>query len=450
MPVRHLLSKNFDALAGAPTPLLQLSDPIEENRFFMSTSNISLLKRSSLLAAIMAATALVASAGPRNGASPALVQASDLVHLGTFTVPRDIHAGGKANAGFEYGGTAISYDAARNGLFMVGHDWDQFIGEISIPEVGGAAKLLQRPIDATEGIKDWINPGSSNAKKIGGTLVWGNQLIISIYDYYDGRASQTVSHVSRPSDLSVTGKVKGPFRMGPLNAGFYSGYMAAVPLALRPLLGGPALTGQADIGIISRTSLGPAAFSFDPEAMGMMPAQPLVYYPLKHPTLGVWGAAGKYFGGSDSLEGVVVPEGWSSVLFFGQHGTTFCYGPGTANQKLAGTPANRVDTWCYDPIKSAKGTHGYPYVSQVTAYAASDLAEVREGKRKPWEVRPYAAWVLPELHGRVVGGVAYDPATGRLFVSELRGDGVYPLVHVYVLKGTAIKRPRRAVPRAGS
>ena len=71
------------------------------------------------------------------------------------------------------------------------------------------------------------------------------------------------------------------------------------------------------------------------------------------------------------------------------------------------------------------------------AYDAHDLAAVHAGQMNPWDVKPYAVWSLtlpaPSSAHRL-GGVAYDPATGRLFISQqfVDGDsGDYPVVHVY-------------------
>ena len=363
------------------------------------------------------------------------MQSANLVHLGTFHVPTGIHSGGQANAGFEYGGTTLSFDATRSGLYMTGHDWDQFTGEISIPALGGTATLLQPLVDATEGKLSSINPTDPNSKKIGGALVYDGKLIVSAYSYYDGNGSQVLSHFTRPLSLGATGQVVGPVRVGPLGAGFYSGYMGVVPAAWQGAFGGPALTGNADLGVITRTSFGPAIFAFDPANPSLGGAQPLVYYPEAHRTLGPWNAASPYFGGADKLRGVVFPTGTSTVLFFGLHGTTFCYGVGTSNPRLAGQPSgNGVDPYCYDPASGSKGVHGYPYEAAVWAYDANDLAAVHAGAKQAWAVVPYGIWPLTDLDDSSVGGAAYDPVTRRIYVSEMFGDGDNPLIHVYTIQ----------------
>ena len=50
-----------------------------------------------------------------------------------------------------------------------------------------------------------------------------------------------------------------------------------------------------------------------------------------------------------------------SVLFFGTQGTgPFCYGEGTDQQGLAGSPTPDGTTWCYDPDDSSKGNPRLP------------------------------------------------------------------------------------------
>ena len=376
------------------------------------------------------------SFGPR-------VQSTSLVHAGAFRVPGGLHAGGLANAGFEYGGTAIGFNPANDSLFIVGHNWDQFAAEITIPTVVNGpiaalatAAVLQPLTDPLDGEISEINPSDSNTKLIGGILPTEAGLVITAYSYYDGLNTQSASHFVRPMTLSATGSLRGPYRVGDVGTGYVSGYLGLVPLALQGVLGGPLLTGQAGIPLISRTSYGPDTGTFDPATFGVdnpAPWNPLVGYPQDHETLGAWAQSNPLFSGGDQTTGSVLPVGTSTVLFFGRHGETFCYGVGTSDPTLAGLPADDLDPYCYDPWDSSKGVHGYPYQSYVWAYDVNDLVGVRAGRMSPWDVTPYAVWELPDLGGSGIGGAAYDPATGRIFVSQLLGDSTLPLIHVYTL-----------------
>jgi hypothetical protein len=56
---------------------------------------------------------------------------------------------------------------------------------------------------------------------------------------------------------------------------------------------------------------------------------------------------------------------------------------------------------------------------------------------QPWAIRPYAVWnfnlPLPD-GGKHIGGIAFDPATGRLYVSQQHtGPDTTPVIHVFQL-----------------
>jgi len=372
-----------------------------------------------------------------------LVQSSNLVYEGAFRVPGDTING----TSFAYGGTALGFNPARQSLFIVGHDWHQKVAEISIPDIRhssallrlGTATVLQPFTDVTEGKMGQVGP---NTVKVGGLLPYRGQLYLSAYVYYDGAGTQMVSHFVSTPDLAASGDARGPYQVGTLGAGFVSGYFGVVPPAWQDALGGPVINGNCCLGVISRTSYGPALFAIDPSKLGItdpLPATPLVYYPSKHP-LADWDSTSPLFNGTTEMRGVVFHQGTRSVLFFGRHGLgTFCYGPGTSDAAKAGQPAEGgVDRWCYDPSTESKGTHAYPYRYYVWAYDANDLAAVKAGQKAPWDVKPYATWplVLPfsEEGHAVLNGAAYDPETGRLFLSQGFGDGELPVIHVFTIQ----------------
>ena len=205
--------------------------------------------------------------------------------------------------------------------------------------------------------------------------------------------------------------------------------------------GGPILAGNCCLPIISRTSLGPAAFAIDPAQLGATPAPavPLLYYTGEHqlPPQNGWSVANV----STQMAGAVFPEGTRSLLFFGRIGLgTSCYGEGTDDPTLNGKSVDGhggVDIYCYDPAEGSKGPHMYPYSYFVWAYDALDLAKVKQGSLQPWDVRPYAVWKLPLPSSppeQIIQGVTYDPTSALIFVSQYHGDGDRPLIHVLRVK----------------
>jgi hypothetical protein len=65
---------------------------------------------------------------------------------------------------------------------------------------------------------------------------------------------------------------------------------------------------------------------------------------------------------------------------------------------------------------------------------------VRAGTKQPYEVTPYATWQLGEFTGMgadfSTGGAAFDPATGRVYFSQIGADGALPLIRVYKVAGS--------------
>lgn len=367
--------------------------------------------------------------------------ASDLSYVGAFRLP-STEANGDT---FSFGGGQLAFHPEHNSLFVGTHSGH--VAEVSIPtpikattiEDLPSAVYLQPFSDPAEGrIMDVAADGAA----LSGLLVYGDRLYGTALIYYDANNTQAVSHFSRSLDLGER-SVKGMVRVGPAGkAGFVAGYMATVPPEWQSRLGGPAITGQCCVAIISRSSWGPSAFVFDPAdvtAVKPAPAEPLLYYTGEHPTLGAWEGSNPTYGGATQLGGLAVVAGTRTALFVGRNGTgPICYGNGTGDRALANTRGPDGALYCFDPTNSDKGQHAYPYQYQVWAYDLNELAEVRAGRRDPWEVKPYGVWPLefPFAEPAVrVGGVSYDPEGQRLFVAQLRADqdgyASRALIHVF-------------------
>lgn len=385
--------------------------------------------RNFLVLALSTAAVLAGAGTAAYGQSSTTVTQKDMTYLGSFHLPV---VGGD---GFSYGGGGLAFNPAKNSLYIVGHVYDLLTAEISIPALGSTATVLQPLRDSTAGKLGAI--GGTGQLRIGGNLVYKNKLYTTGFVYYDASGAQTLSHFSRPLDLSASG-VTGPYRVGSSGAGFYSGYMTAIPSDWQAKLGAPAMTGNCCLSIISRTSYGPSVSAWDPESAGVN-AQILVAYDQSHQTLGAYGASGIHpvFNGSTRITGIFFPPGTASVLFYGSTGVgNYCYGEAAA---------------CNDPSNNVKGEHAYPYRAYIWAYNANDLAAVRAGTKQPYSVTPYATWELSDF-GNVnqdfaTGGAAYDAATGRVYLYEVGGDGDLPLIRVYKVGGGSPPVPPPAAPQ---
>jgi hypothetical protein len=301
------------------------------------------------------------------------------------------------------------------------------VGELAIPalETGRVNQLATAPVlqSLTPILPRIPDNNLDNIVKVGGLMVVGDQLVGTAYEYYDAGLPAVDSHFKLSSLNLRSADLSGLYRVGPMGAGFVAGYMAPVPKQWQDELGAPYLTGQAALSIISRTSSGPSAFAFDPAQLGRggtTPATPLVEYPLAH-QLAPGSTQNPLFNTTTEIRGIAFPEGTDTVLFVGSHGTgPYWYG--------------EPDEVGHDAYRPDKGPHAPGYVYQVWAYNVHDLIAVKNGTLQPWQVRPYDTWQfdLPYFDGgKHIGGVAYDAASGRLYVSQEYGNGAYPVIHAY-------------------
>lgn len=364
------------------------------------------------LVTVVAAAAAIVSLGPSAGDGQTLlplVRATDIRYLGSFTLPST--DGSSAETGIiNYGGSALGVGPEGKTLYVGCHDWYSRIAQVTIPEIGGRAGIVTPCTDIPN--LNQVDPGSGSSYRLGGSLYWKGRTIISAYSYYDADANQRASHFVGGPDLT---HITGPSSFN-VDSGFVSGYMGVIPETWRAAFGGPALTGFCCGAIISRTSSGPTATVFDPDDVGRVnPVRgiPVLAYPIdRKPPTDVFNLGG------DNVVGVAFPAGTRSVLFVGRRAMgQYCYGTGAE---------------CNDPTDNSKGTHGYPYYHDIAAYDANDLLAVRNGRKKPWDPRPYARFRLTEMNesgSAKIRGAAYDIESKRLYIAEDFAES--PRIHVY-------------------
>jgi hypothetical protein len=312
-----------------------------------------------------------------------LLDARDVQHAGAFRLPST----DDNSDSFSYGGAPLAFNPIRRSLF-VGSNSRQ-IAEVTIPDPQQADRVEDLPFayflqtfrDPTDGRMSEVAPSGTT---LAGLLVFDGRLLGTGLIFYDANNTQTVSHFMRPIDLAIRGATPMRRVWDEQRSGYVGGYMAAVPEEWQAALGGPAITGQCCVPIISRTSWGPAAFAWNPRELETSPAlsaRPLLYYTGDHATLGPWNGSNPTWGGTASVGGMVIPEGTRTALFFGANGSgTFCYGEATNDKSLDGVPAPGGERYCYDPVTVDKGQHAYPYRYQMWAYDLMDLAAVARGK----------------------------------------------------------------------
>jgi len=211
-------------------------------------------------------------------------------------------------------------------------------------------------------------------------------------------------------------------------------------------------------------SQGPTLFAFrplqidSPAGNTSLDALPILYYRASYPgcagpDIGVGGQAvdcdyafsDQVFSMCDAWSGAGFVESGSkrAILILGQKGTTNCYYCGDpvddSECPVTPTPAECATLWCNE----GRGYHCGPYERQVIFYDTDELGQAARGLRDPWTVLPYTLWrpAAFYLEGNTcgdVGGMAVDPASGRVFMVE-RGlggtDTNAAVVHVWTVGG---------------
>ena len=395
-------------------------------------------------------------------ASMPLVYSQHLTRLGSFKLPK---VSGEVRYTFGYGGLAMVYNPVGNGgagsLILTGHLEYSHIGEVTIPTPVdstnfGALPTASfvtyqpngRPESLTSGRNLDIGPigTASGITAIYGLMIAGSRLIYSASIGYLN--NQTRSHWARSLDWSVSGSETSGTAVTATNVAgegapvrVTAGYMHAIPAAYQVALGGTALTGFIVESAASSEGVnGPGVFTFDPTQVGLvstLPAPTLLYYPVSaHLQTVSRGYVHNVWNYTSTPRGIVIPNGTRSLLYIGRHGYgMYAYGVGGTDG--FGAAVDNANVMIYDPTDSSNGEHAWPYRYQVWAYDLGDLARVKDGTTLPWAVQPYAVWsiempIVPVDEGHYTGGMAYDPATRRLFIVQgTTNDSGEPVVTVF-------------------
>lgn len=253
-------------------------------------------------------------------------------------------------------------------------------------------------------------------------------------------------------------QARGMFHVGPNAAPFHGrktgSYLFSAPQwYARQYLGGRTLiTGRsrgtpADQEPITTHggSQGPTLLAFHPfdsdNPTGNLDALPFLYYRVKFP-----GCAGPNIGPTADCDypGFTMCDNWTGGAFVddGQRQAILLLGYKGLGENCYGSTA------CGDPCSDGQGYHCHPYERQVIFYDVHELGAVAGKTRDPWTVLPYTIWRPSEfyLQGDTcwnVGGMTFDPASGRLFMVERGlGDGETnaAVVHVWKIQGLTEQR----------
>lgn len=357
-----------------------------------------------------------------------LLRLSQIQYEGAFRLPAATFGSSSLN----YSQGPIEYNSVNNSIFIIGHAHHQNVAEFVIPGLVKSTEIAKlpmagAPLQSFTAVLDRATGGNPQSlDRIGGMeyVQSGNsqQLIINAYEYYDapGDNSQTTLIARDASNLSsCTMDGYATFAGG---AGHTSGWISPIPSGWQSTLDGDYITGQSSgIPIISRTSVGPSAFSFYMASFTEETPIPepvsttkLLDFSLAHPlhadlsnssrTNNIWTHLSRV------IYGFIVP-GTRTYLTIGQsggHSSGVCY-------KCTQNNGNLCGGYC---ANDAEDYYHYYWLWDV-----DDLVAVKKGQKQSYAVRPYDYGEFPTPFAtNSFGGGTYDPTSKRLYLTVQKAD----------------------------
>jgi len=359
-----------------------------------------------------------------------LLSMEDFQYVGAFRLPSQKY--GESDLNFSQGPIAFNPDGQS--LFIVGHAHQQAIAEFAIPELVDSTVLTElnmagdpiQPFAAILNRASGGNPEGNN--RIGGMLYVsgpdGPELLVNAYEYYDAPGDNTVSMlVVRDANNLAESAVDGYFEVQG-RPGHTAGWMSPIPDQWQSILGGDFLTGSSSgIPIMSRTSVGPTAFVFDPlDIVGKksvstpISTTKLLDFSLAHRLHDdlsnesrqndLWNHL------SRAVYGIIVP-GTRTYATFGHSGGN----ESGVGYKIVQDNGHRTGGYSSFVVKD-----NYHY---FWLWDVNDLVRVRTGEMEPYDVRPYEYGIFKtpfEGSTHRLGGGTFDPATGRIYLTAQKAD----------------------------
>jgi hypothetical protein len=350
----------------------------------------------------------------------------------------------------DYAEGPIAYNPIGDSLFVVGHAHHQAIAEFAVPELVKSNELSELntvsvPIQSFSKILNRAASGNTqNMDRVGGLMLINDELFISTYEYYDAdaNATHTTLVIREPKKLSSS-DVDGFYSLSP--RAHASKWMSPIPQEWRTSLGGEFIAGSSSGGpIISRHSVGPSAFVFDPVEMTagssaneIISAATLLDFSLSKP---LHDDLSNETGNNDlwthlsyAVYGFIIPGSrtYLTIGYSGGHDSGVGYKITQDNGRLCGGYCSR----------ESSDNHNYYWMWDL-----NDLTKVKNGKMQSHTVRPYAFGELnmPFQQSRLhkISGASFDIASRKLYISlDGAGSGERsPVIAVFSVNSTNADR----------
>ena len=383
-----------------------------------------------------------------------LIQPTELMYEGAFRL-----LDGPPDFGWEWSGAAMSYypggdpdgpaDGCPGSIFGTGHNWNQYVSEISIPVPVISSGKNVNDLNTATTLQDFHD--------VRGDLFGEFEMLRAGLEYLPAQGAQTTdklyfcwgqhfqfepatSHGWSELDLSDP-QPAGAWRIDDQPNYVTNDYLFAIPQAWADANtpGMYLATGRYRDG--GQGARGPSLFAYGPWNDGNPPALgsllstvPLLLYTdvtsADDYTLNDYLHCDEWSGGAWLTAG-----NKSAVIFVGTKGTGDCW-YGCADGRVWEPP--------YPPDCPDRGWWCTGFEGQILFYNPADLAAVAQGEMETWEPQPYATLGIDEHLYNItsdqqkahVGAASFDRERGLLYVFEPLADGDKSLVHVWRVEGT--------------
>lgn len=367
-----------------------------------------------------------------------------LQSLPLFTMDKLEYAGGFRFPVNDFGESSIKYSegiialgANGKSMFVVGHTYQQAIGEFTIPALVNSLNVTDfKYASVIQNFRSVLGrPESGNTQgldRIGGMAYINGQLVVNAYLYYDASGGATHTTLVVKNAANLASSAVGGYHRYSARA-HASGWLSKIPSDWQSQLGGTYITGNSSgKPIVSRLSVGPSAFVFDPtnpSIGGLSPSAinltTLLDFSMAH-AVGI--------SASESFDSYMYNSSRTNKLW--SHLAHAAYGfivPGTRTYMTLGMNAGMTSGIGYHfTLPNGEVCGGYcPYdASDVDNYYwlwdMNDLLKVKAGLMNSYDVKPYAYGRFNKSYAHsgfneIVGG-AFDESTNILYLTLSRGD----------------------------
>jgi hypothetical protein len=393
------------------------------------------------------------------GGSTTRLQPADLVYRGAFRLP-----GESGGSSWEWSGDGLAYrsdgdpggagDGYPGSLFGIGHDWQHYVSEVSIP--APVVSSTKDPADLPRART--LQPFADVRGELYPDL--GSEILRADVEYLPAQGGQSsgklylgwgrhmqqdernATHMWCETDLSDP-RPQGPWSVGGLEDYLTCDYLVTVdPVWAAANAPGKLLaTGRFRDG--GQAGMGPSLFAVAPWLSGNPPAPG-----TRLPAVTLLRYDSVYTGAEHILDGYHHADEWSGAAWLSSAGSG-----GKAAVVFAGTKG-RGDCWYgfpdgtvwpdeppYPPVppEGGRGWWSSRFEGQLLFYDPADLAAVARGDMAADRPQPYAVLDLDRFLYHVAGeqqkyhtgALTFDRQRGRLFLIEPLADGDRSIVHVW-------------------